>query len=86
MSFCFGVGHFLTVGQLALRLYNACNGTPEEFTQRKADLSFLAYPALYPAVSRTRSSVAAPAQPLGQSSNNERVTKEGSNHINSLSF
>jgi hypothetical protein len=47
MSFSFGVGDFLAVSQLVLRLYNACDGAPEEFTQRKADLSFLAYPALY---------------------------------------
>jgi hypothetical protein len=46
MSFSFGVGDFLAVGQLVLRLYNACDGAREEFTQRKADLSFLAYPAL----------------------------------------
>lgn len=41
MSFGFGVGEFLTVGQLVLKLYNACNSAPGEFGLLKADLSSL---------------------------------------------
>jgi hypothetical protein len=39
MSFGFGVGDFLAVGQLVLTLYNACEGAPEEFQALRRDLS-----------------------------------------------
>jgi hypothetical protein len=39
MSFGFGVSDFLAVGQLVLRLYNACDGAPEGFQELRRDLS-----------------------------------------------
>lgn len=41
MSFGFGVGDFLAVGQLVLTLYNACNGAPGELSELQKDLSSL---------------------------------------------
>jgi hypothetical protein len=41
MSFGFGVGDFLAVGQLVLTLYNACGGAPGELLELRKDLGSL---------------------------------------------
>jgi hypothetical protein len=46
MSFGFGVGDFLAVGQLAMKLFNACAAAPSEFQELRRDLSSI-HTALY---------------------------------------
>ena len=61
MSFGFGVGDFLSVGQLVLRLYNACDGAPEEFQELRRDLS-----SIHIVMSGLESQVADPSSLLRQ--------------------
>jgi hypothetical protein len=61
MSFGFGVGDFLSVGQLVLRLYNACEGAPEEFQELRRDLS-----SIHIVLSGLESQVADPSSLLRQ--------------------
>jgi len=39
MSFGFSVGDFLAVGQVVLKLYNACKDAPAEFKELSGELS-----------------------------------------------
>lgn len=41
MSFGFGVGDFIAVGQLTLTVYRSCKGAPGEFQELASELSSL---------------------------------------------